>query len=85
MGLFLPLDDALLSRACATALPAETSDEQALNRFKLVRDDMGITRQALFRNDTMNLDGGLAAEEESGVQNGSDIIKSVKLEATLLY
>lgn len=29
VGLFLPLDDALLSRACATELPAETADEQS--------------------------------------------------------
>ena len=29
VGPFLPLDDALLNRNCATALPAETVDEQA--------------------------------------------------------
>jgi hypothetical protein len=73
VGLFSPSDDTLFSRACATTLPAETSDEQVSNCLQLVRDDIGITRQALFGNDALNMDGGHAAEEEPVVEDASNI------------
>jgi hypothetical protein len=72
-----PPDDTLFSRACAITLPAETSDEQVRNCLQLVRDDIGITRQALFGNDALNMDGGYAAEEEPVVEDASNINTSV--------
>jgi hypothetical protein len=77
VGLFLPFDDALFCRACATALPAETSDEQVINCLPLVRDEIGITRQALFGSNALNMDGGHAAEEKPVVEDASHINTSV--------
>lgn len=77
MGLLFPSDDTLFSSACATTLPAETSDGQVINCLQLVRDDIGITRQALFGNDALNMDGGHAAEEDPVVEDASNINTSV--------
>ena len=77
MGLFFPSDDTIFSRTCATTLPADISDQQVINCLQLVRDDNGITRQALFGNDALNMDCGHAAEEEPVVEGASNINTSV--------
>jgi hypothetical protein len=77
VGLVFPSDDTLFSRAYATMLPAEISGLQVSNCLQLVRDDIGITRQALFGNDALNMDGGHAAEEEPAVEDASNINTSV--------
>jgi hypothetical protein len=73
VGLFLSLDDALLGRACATALPTETSDEQIINCLQEIRDKIEIVRLPLIKSKALILDGGLAAGEESVVHDASDI------------
>jgi hypothetical protein len=76
VGLFLPLDDALLSRACATVLPAETADEQIVNRVS-AQITVSDAQQALFGNDSGNVGGGISNTEELVEQYASDIITSV--------
>ena len=46
MGHFLPLDD-VLSRACATPLPAETVAEQARETVPAVKANSEIAQQAM--------------------------------------
>lgn len=77
VGSFLHLDDALLSRACATPLPTETPDEQTINCSQSVRDAIGITRQQLFENKILNMDVGFVADEGPVVHDASEIITNV--------
>jgi hypothetical protein len=77
VGLFLPLDDALLSRACATVLPAETADELTMTCVPSVQVTIGITQQALLGNDSLDLGGGVAVVRESVEIHASDITTKV--------
>lgn len=77
MGLFLPLDDALLIRACATVLPAETADEQIVTGVPSTEITVSVTQQALFGNDSVNIGGRVFNVEELVEQHASDIITNM--------
>jgi hypothetical protein len=57
VGLFLPLDDTLLNRACATPLPAETADDQitTCRPSAQISSAVNITQQVVFEEDCETL------------------------------
>jgi hypothetical protein len=77
VGLFLPLDDALLRRASATVLPAETADEQIATRVSSTKITVSGTQQAFLGRDPVDVEGGVSNLKEGVEQHASDIITNV--------
>lgn len=77
MGLFLPLDDVLLRRACAIVLPGETADEQIATRVASTKLTVSGTQQAFLGHDSVDVEGGVSNLKDVVEQHASDIITNV--------